>query len=205
MSSPKLSNAILPFVAADLGRGDVGILPTDTLYGIVGSALRPRTVKRIYKLRRRNPAKPMIILIGDVRDLARFGVRPDKATLKILKRVWPGKVSVVLPLKTPAGRRKFAYLHRGTNTLAFRFPEPAWLRALVRETGPLVAPSANFEGRPPARTVKEAKNYFGDNVRFYIDAGSLRSKPSTLIKIANGHVELLRKGAAAVDAKSASR
>ena len=78
--------------------GGVGVLPTDTLYGLVGSAFSKRTVQRIYKLRRRNPAKPMIILIGDISDLASFGIRLSPQIKKILHRVWPGKVSVIIPL-----------------------------------------------------------------------------------------------------------
>jgi L-threonylcarbamoyladenylate synthase len=177
------------FAVPVLKAGGVGILPTDTIYGIVGSAARPKTVQKIYKLRKRNPKKPMIILIGDIRDLKRFGVRLDTWTKSILKKLWPGKVSVVFPTK------KFRYLNRGTGTLAFRMPKPKWLNQLLRATGPLVAPSANFEGKDPARTVAEAKRYFGDKVQFYIDIGRLVSKPSTLVAIERGTLKVLRKGA----------
>lgn len=178
-----------------LARGGVGILPTDTIYGVVASAEDPRAVRRVYALRRRNPRKPMIILISSPRDVKRFGIVPDAATRKILHRVWPGKVSVIL-LLPPARKtilQKFKYLHRGTGTLAFRVPAPAWLRALLRVTGPLVAPSANTEGAPPARTVQEAKRYFADRMDFYVDKGKLISKPSKLISIAGGTITVLRK------------
>ena len=91
--------------------------------------------------------------------------------------------------------KKFKHLHRGTGTLAFRVPKPAWLRKLLQETGPLIAPSANFEGEPPALTIRAAKKYFGENVDFYADAGRLASKPSTLIKVEKGNVIVLREGA----------
>src|SRR6185437_3917319 len=189
--------AALSAVIPELARWEAGIIPTDTLYGVVGDALNQKAVERIYKLRRRNPSKPMIILIGDLRDLARFGIRPNAAAQKVLKRVWPGKVSVVLPLP-PARAKKLKYLDRGTGALAFRLPEPAWLRAFLKKTGPLVAPSANFEGKPPALTIRDAKKYFGTHVRFYIDMGKRTSKPSTLIKIDEGVVHILRKGAVRV-------
>ena len=95
--------------------------------------------------------------------------------------------------------KKFEYLHRGTKTLAFRIPKAAWLRKLLQETGPLIAPSANFEGEPPALTIRAAKKYFGENVDFYADAGRLVSKPSTLIKIERGKVTVLREGAVKID------
>lgn len=179
--------------------GGVGILPTDTLYGLVGSALDPQAVRRIYRLRKRNLRKPMIILIGSMKDVLTFGIRPSGQIKKTLTTVWPGKVSAVLALpRRGKFLRKFNYLHRGTGTLAFRMPKPKRLRSLLEKTGPLVAPSANLEGKPPAKTIREAKNYFGSDVDFYFDAGRLDAKPSTLISIDNGKITLLRKGAAKV-------
>jgi L-threonylcarbamoyladenylate synthase len=184
-------------VVAILESGGVGILATDTIYGIVGSALMPDAVKRIYRLRKRNPNKPMVILVSSVDDILSFGVTIDVATKKILSKVWPGKVSVILPI---ASRRsvaieRFAYLHRGTGTLAFRIPKSAQLRKLLQVTGPLIAPSANFEDEPPALTIRAAKKYFGVNVDFYVDAGKLVSKPSTLAQILKGKMIVLRAGA----------
>ncbi len=186
--------------AALLAAGAVGVMPTDTIYGIVGSALEERTVERIYRLRRRNRKKPMIVLIAGTGDLRRFGIVPSPRAARVLRRVWPGKVSVILPCPS----RKFAYLHRGTGTVAFRMPASAPLRAFLARTGPLVAPSANIEGEKPARTPAEAKRYFGDRVEFYAAArgASKRSsaaKPSTLIALAkDGAVTVLRKGAGRV-------
>ncbi len=177
--------------AAALMNGGIGVLPTDTIYGLVGSALRPRTVARIYRLRKRNLKKPAIILVASPEDVRRFGARLDARAKRILDEVWPGKVSVILPCRS----RTFAYLHRGTRTLAFRLPRPAWLRTLLARTGPLIAPSANVEGRPPARTVREAKKYFGRQADFYLDRGRLAGKPSTLVAIKNGGAAVLREGA----------
>ncbi len=185
-------------VAPALARGGVGVMPTDTIYGIVGSALQRGAVERIYRLRKRHPQKPMIILIATPRDMQKFGIMPDAAARKVLERVWPGKVSVVLPLSVRRRKliKELKYLHRGTGTLAFRVPASAGLRVLLRRTGPLVAPSANREGQPPARTIRAAKRYFGDRVDFYVDKGKLISKPSTLISITGGKMVVLRKGSA---------
>jgi L-threonylcarbamoyladenylate synthase len=185
---------IHPVVAQTLRRGDVGILPTDTIYGIVGSALNKKTVLRIYKHRKRNPKKPMIILIGDMRYATwkKFGIELPTAHRALLARLWPDAVSVILPCTA----KKFAYLHRGTKTLAFRMPKPKWLRELLKKTGPLVAPSANWEGKLPAKTIREAEKYFSDRIDFYVDAGRLTGKPSTLVRITPaGEVLVLRKGA----------
>ena len=187
-----------------LRKGGVGILATDTIYGVVGSALKPKTVARIYRLRKRSLKKPMIILIGSVRDLKKFGIVPSLAAQKILKRFWPGlaprsqgdfsgPVSIILDLPQRANIvRQFRYLHRGTGTLAFRLPKPVWLRKLLARTGPLVAPSANWEGHPPAKTIAGAQRYFGTRVDFYIDSGPRRGKPSKLVQIKAEKAVVLR-------------
>lgn len=178
-------------VIETLKSGGIGVIPTDTLYGVVGLALKKRTVEKIYQLRKRNSKKPFIILIGSIRDLNLFSVKIDVKTMKILLKLWPGKVSIILPC--PA--KKFQYLHRGIKSLAFRWPRKPSLVDLLKKTGPLVAPSANLEGLPPALTIKEAKKHFGDKVSFYIDRGRLDSKPSTLISIEKGRVITIRPGA----------
>lgn len=178
-------------ISSILLSGGVGIFPTDTLYGVVGSALNKKTVERIYKLRKRDLKKPMIILISSLKDLEIFGLKITSEQKKILKEIWPGKISVILdcPLK------KFSYLHRGTKTLALRLPKDKWLVNFLKKTGPLVAPSANISGEKPAGTFAETKKYFGEKVDFYIDKGKIKSKPSTLIKLdENGKIKVLRQG-----------
>jgi len=171
-------------------KGGVGVIPTDTIYGLVGKALSRKTVKRVYKLKQRNPKKPSIILISKIDDLKLFKIKLDENTKKFLQKYWPGKVSVILPCPY----KKFSYLHRGTKNLAFRLPDYPKLVDLLKKTGPLIAPSANPESEKPAKTIKEAKNYFGEKVDFYTDVGQLESLPSTLISIKDEKVEVLRQG-----------
>ncbi len=162
-----------------LKKGGVGVLATDTLYGLVGSAFNKKTVSRIYFLKKRNLKKPFIILIADLNDLKKFHIKIDLRIKEFLKKNWPGKVSVILncPLK------KFYYLHRGKKSLAFRVPADKKLRKILRQTGPLVAPSANLENKKPAFNLKEAYSYFQNKVDFYYGQKELKNKPSLLIEI----------------------
>lgn len=177
-----------------LKAGGIGVLPTDTIYGLVGQALNKSTVERIYKVRQRRPDKPLIILIGSLSDLKFFGVKLTSAEEKILKKNWPGQISIILPCLN----QKFKYLHRGTKSLAFRFPDKKSLREVLKKTGPLVAPSANPEGEKPADNLPEAAGYFGTAVDFYYGRGSLIGQPSTLVKLDNDNLVVLRRGGAIV-------
>lgn len=177
------------YIADILRQGGVGVIPTDTIYGIVGSALIPKTVERIYKLRRRNSKKPFIVLTPSVAELKKFGVKLDKYHLAFLKEAWPGPISVALSVVAA----KYKYLHRGARSIAFRVPDSKELRKLLEKTGPLVAPSANWEGKKPASTIKEAQRFFGPDVEFYMDAGRVTGKPSTLIDFTGNAPVVLRK------------
>lgn len=186
-----------------LKNGGVGVLPTDTIYGLVGSAFSRKAVARIYNLRKRNPKKPQIILIASIQDLNLFGISLSPQLRKVLKRLWPGKVSIVLPCNRPARIASVAggslkYLHRGTNTFAFRLPKNKNLISILKRTGPLVAPSANHEGLPAAETIQEAKKYFRDRVDFYMDAGRKNSAPSVLTHIKNKKIYVLRGDSALI-------
>src|SRR3989344_3567657 len=178
---PKIHSGFTNEVKDILRRNGVGVVPTDTIYGISAPALSEQAVMRIYKIRERDLKKPMIILISSLADLSKFGIRPAGITRKILKDNWPA--------------RKFFYLHRGTKALAFRMPKNAKLRDLIREVGPLVSTSVNYEGKPPAKNIGEARKYFGDRMDFYVDAGELDSAPSPLIAVKRGQISVLRQGA----------
>lgn len=173
-----------------LRRGGIGVMPTDTIYGLVGQALKPETVKRIYKVRRRSPDKPLIVLISSVSELKKFGVKLTANDEKFLNKYWPGELSVIMPCLN----LKYKYLHRGTKTLAFRLPKKKSVLEILKMTGPLVAPSANPEGLPPAKDLKEAEEYFDEKVDFYFGHGELSAPASTLIRLSDGQAEVLRQG-----------
>lgn len=174
-----------------LKQGKVGVMPTDTIYGIVGSALNPQTVEEIYTLRKRNPLKPMIVLISSLDDLKKFGINLTKAQIDFLKKIWPNPVSVVLPCTLT----KFTYLHRGRKSLAFRMPKNDELLQILKKTGPMVAPSANIEGEKVAESIDQAKKYFGSTIAIYVDGGKLKSKPSTIVQLFKDGTHLvLREG-----------
>ena len=102
-----------------LKKGDLSVLPTDTLYGIHTPALNKKSVEKAYKIRNRAPKKPFIILIGSIDQIKLFKIDIDQKTKEIMKKYWPGKVSIVLSCPY----KEFEYLYRETKSLAFRFPK----------------------------------------------------------------------------------
>src|SRR3989344_6677454 len=109
-----------------LTRGSLAVMPTDTLYGIMGQADNEPLVNRIYSLRKRNPDKPCIILIGDSNELRKFGIVLTEMQINIIKK-YKEPTSFILDCPD----EKFSYLHRGTKTLAFRIPQQKVLQNLL--------------------------------------------------------------------------
>ena len=162
--------------------GGLAVLRTDTIYGIVARADDEQAVHRLYEVRDRNVAKSCIVLIADASQ--QYGANPTD----LPEAVVPTSYAV------PAADAP-SWLLRTNDELAYRIPRVEWLRELLRQTGPLIAPSANPEGLPPARTIAEAREYFGDNVNYYLDGGEVPVdvQPSRLIRIrAGGTQEQLR-------------
>jgi L-threonylcarbamoyladenylate synthase len=184
----KLGKKIIEEVSAVIKDGGIAVIPTDTIYGIVCSAMDQKSVERLYKTRKRNPEKPMIILIGSIDALKLFGINLNREQKSFLKQ-WPEKTSIILGCED----KKLRYLHRGKNSLAFRIPGNPDLIKLLKATGPLVAPSANPEGKKPAETIEQAQDYFRDKADLYLDCGRMKSKPSRIISFLNGRIEIVRK------------
>lgn len=171
-----------------LSRNGIAVMPTDTIYGVVGKAEESPVVERIYALRKRDPAKPCIILIGDIGELEKFSI-----LLSPLARTVLASAKEPISFVLDCAEEKFAYLHRGTKTLAFRVPKNKDLQNLLKQTGPLIAPSANTEALPPSQTIAEAKKYFGSEVDLYIDGGEMKAKASKVIKLhKDGTIDVLR-------------
>ena len=169
-----------------LTSGGIAVIRTDTLYGLVASANNQPAVERVYTVKQRDPLKSCIILIDSATSVfgsskgfsSTFESHPDVPTSYLID----GNGAPVWLLRTNA-------------ELAYRIPLNKDLCGLLAKTGPLIAPSANPEGLPPAYSINEAKAYFGESVDIYVDGGIVppETPPSRLIKIhADGREERLR-------------
>lgn len=192
-----ISDSKLKSLGEQIKNGAVAVIPTDTIYGIVSTALHHSPVEKVYKLRKRTSSKPMIILIESEKQIADLGVNLSETQMEMLAKLWPAPLSIVIDVDS----KKLNYLHRGKKSLAFRKPDNEFLLKLLKISGPIVAPSANFEGEESATTVDEAIRYFEDSVAFYVDGGVLKSKPSTVAQLHNNKLIILRDGAAKIPAE----
>lgn len=181
--------------AQPLLNGGIGVMPTDTVYGVVARANDQAAIERLYAVRHRSANKACIVLVAGLHQITDTSAW-TKMHYAIAEKYWPGALSLLAPITdtTPF------YLHRGTGGLVYRVPDLPDLRELLEATGPLIAPSANPEGQPIATTIAQAKKYFGDLVDFYVDDGTISDAPaSTIAKVYNGVPKIIRQGAVVVD------
>lgn len=179
-----------PALIALLTNGAVGVIPTDTVYGLVAVAINPVAVDRLYAIKHRE-MKPGTVIAANVQQLADLGIHPKY--LDRVKHLWPGPVSIETP-------HTIAYLHQGTGRQAFRIPSDEAVHELLLKTGPLQTTSANLPGGMPASDYTEAIAYFDDLVDFYVDGADLSDRPpSTIIRFTDaGGLEVIREGAVSI-------
>lgn len=178
-------------IATLVRSGAVGVLPTDTVYGLVGSATSPGAIRKLYSLKDRNQ-KPGTVIAASIDQLVELGV--PRRYLTAVEQFWPNPISIVIPVG-----KHLELLHSGKGSVAFRIPKEEQLHELLEQTGPLLTTSANHPGDLPATTVHEAQAYFGEAADFYVDGGDLsHNKPSTIIRMVDDAVEILREGAITV-------
>ncbi len=165
-----------------LMNGGIAVVRTDTIYGIVARANDESAVARVYAAKGRNPEKSCIVLIANA----------EQAYGDLVPVRYDANQPTSILIDAPQAPR---WLLRANELLAHRIPNLPWLKEVISETGPLIAPSANPESLPPARTIAEARAYFGDAVDLYVDDGEVPvdTPPSALIRVNDdGTVERLR-------------
>jgi len=130
----------------------IGVIPSDTVYGVVARATDKVAVERLYRLKAREK-KPGTIIAATIDQLVELGLK--RRYLTAVERYWPGPVSVIIPCGP-----ELEYLHQGVQTLAVRIPADEQLREFLALIGPLMTTSANRPGEPVAQTISEARDYF---------------------------------------------
>lgn len=173
-------------------RGELIVLPTDTVYGVGADAFTPAAVTALLDAKGRGREMPPPVLVGSVRaatalieDLGTYGQ-------DLIDEFWPGALTLVCR----ANQNLLWDLGETKGTVAVRMPMHELAVELLKETGPLAVSSANLSGRQAARTAAEAEKMLGDSVTVYLDAGPAgRGDASTIVDLTGSIPRLLRAGA----------
>jgi L-threonylcarbamoyladenylate synthase len=175
--------------------GDVVAIPTETVYGLAGDATNGAGVARIFEAKGRPRFNPLIAHVADLAMAHRIAVFDPLAT-KLAESFWPGPLTLVLPQR--AGNAIHPLVTAGLDTIALRMPRGFGGELIARLGRPLAAPSANSSGRISATSAEAVAADLGGKIRLVVDGGATPvGLESTIVKIEDGRLRLLRPGGVA--------
>ncbi|OAN43500.1 L-threonylcarbamoyladenylate synthase [Microbacterium sp. H83] len=183
-------------------RGDLIVMPTDTVYGVAADAFSPAAVQRLLDAKGRGRDQPPPVLIGTKETLVALAEFVPEPVQRLVDVFWPGGLTIVLPAQPSL----VWDLGETAGTVAVRMPQGRVALELLAETGPLAVSSANLTGQPSATSAEDAERMLGDSVAVYladgaagqgvastiVDATSLVSRGSETVA---GGIRILREGA----------
>lgn len=181
-----------------LGRGNLVVLPTDTVYGVAADAFTPAAVQRLLDAKGRGRQSPPPVLIANVATLTALAAEVVAPVHDLAEAFWPGALTMVLPAQAALSWD----LGETNGTVALRIPNHPLALEILQETGPLAVSSANATGEAAALNVPDAQAMLGESISVYLDAGELPGDgtASTIIDATEltaegGTLRILRAGA----------
>jgi tRNA threonylcarbamoyl adenosine modification protein (Sua5/YciO/YrdC/YwlC family) len=150
-----------------IGRGELVVIPTDTVYGVAADAFDPKAVERLLHAKGRERTSPPPVLIPGIPTLDALATEVPEPVRQLVAEFWPGGLTVILhaqpSLQWDLGETR--------GTVALRMPADKIALELLSETGPLAVSSANLSGQPSATTAADAQAMLGESVTVYLDGG----------------------------------
>jgi L-threonylcarbamoyladenylate synthase len=187
----------LDLAAGAVRRGELVVLPTDTVYGVGADAFNADAVRLLLTAKGRGPDMPVPVLVGSPRTLPGIATGLDDVGRALIEAFWPGGLTIVVrhqpSLQWDLGET--------SGTVAVRMPLHPVAIELLTETGPMAVSSANKSGAPPATTCDDAYDQLGDAVSIYLDGGpTADAVASTIVDLTGAEPRVVRLGAVPVDA-----
>ena len=191
-TSPESREEGIAAAAAALSRGELIVLPTDTVYGIGAAAFDPTAVAALLEAKGRGRQHPPPVLVGTAATLEGLATELHPAVPALVEAFWPGPLTIICRAHSTLAWD----LGDTGGTVALRMPDDEVALDLLTRTGPLAVSSANRHGRPAAQTVLEAATALGDRVAVYLDGGdSPGGEVSTIVDATGPVPRIVRDGA----------
>ena len=188
-----------------IGRGELIVMPTDTVYGLAADAFTPAAVQRLLDAKGRDRTSPPPVLIPGTATLHALAAEVPEPVNQLAEAFWPGALTIVLRANPALDWD----LGETGGTVALRIPDNPLAIELLQETGPLAVSSANLTGQPAAQTAAAAKEMLEDSVSVYLEDGPRTSGgvsstiiDATQVTEAGGTIGILRHGGISQEAIS---
>ncbi|HFI0354186.1 TPA: L-threonylcarbamoyladenylate synthase [Streptococcus suis] len=174
-----------------LENGGAVVLPTETVYGLFAQALNENAVNRVYQLKQRPRDKAMNLNVSNLNDIYFFSQNPPHYLEKLYNRFMPGPLTIILK----ANDNVPFWVNSGLDTVGFRLPKHEKTLRLIRETGPLIGPSANVSGQESGKEFTKVLSQFSEKLEGIADDQALTGIDSTILDLSGPKARILRQGA----------
>ncbi|MFN4196794.1 MAG: L-threonylcarbamoyladenylate synthase [Caldimicrobium sp.] len=188
---PNRLRDILKKIAQFLESDKVGAIPTETFYALACNPFSEKALEKLFSLKKRDPNKPILLLLGSLYDLPLVVSRVPPLALKLIKNFWPGPLTLVLLARRGLPKLLTANL----DTIGVRLSSCEITRKVAQAFGkPITGTSANLSGTLPCKNPEEIAQVFSA-IDFILDDGDIKSeKPSTVVEILDEKIKLIREG-----------
>nr|WP_082406289.1 L-threonylcarbamoyladenylate synthase [Microbacterium sp. No. 7] len=173
-----------------IGRGELIVMPTDTVYGVAADAFSAAAVARLLAAKGRGRQQPPPVLVAGITTLRALVAEVPEEVERLVEAFWPGGLTIVLPAQPSLSWD----LGETRGTVAVRMPAEPLALELLEECGPMAVSSANLTGRDAAITVDDALRMLGDSVAVYLDGGPSTTGVASTIVDATGLCVAPRRG-----------
>ncbi len=195
-TSPEEQETAIEAATLAIQRGELVVLPTDTVYGIAADAFDPDAVLDLLEAKGRSRTMPPPVLVSSPATVDALATEIPGYARALVEAFWPGPLTVVLQQQ---GSLQWD-LGDTRGTVALRMPDHAIAREILERTGPLAVSSANTTGMPAATDAEQAEEMLGESVTVIVDAGdSPVGESSTIVDATGAQGRVLRLGAISLD------
>ncbi len=195
-SNDEEREAAIDAAAGAVRRGELVVIPTDTVYGLAADAFSHDAVRALLDAKGRGREMPPPVLISAVTTLDALAEDVPDWARTLVEKFWPGPLTLVCRQQASL----MWDLGETRGTVAVRMPDDEVALAVLERTGPLAVSSANLTGRPAATDADAAEEMLGDAVSVIVDAGTSPGKEaSTIVDATSPQGRILRLGALSLD------
>ena len=167
------------------------ISPTDTVYGIMGDALNKESIKNVYDVKHRDYKKPLILLMSSIDMIKEYTLDISEDEMNLMKKFYPGCMTLLLKRNSKVD----GMICNNGEYVGVRIPDNKDLLSIIEKLGrPVFSTSCNISGNDVVRSVDEIDEEIVSKVDYIYDGGYIDSVSSTVVRIDNGEVVILREG-----------
>ena len=174
-----------------INNGNIAVVPTDTVYGIIGDATNIDVIHKVYEVKKRDYSKPLILMVSSIDMLEKYVLEVNNIEKKLIDRYWPGKLTILFKKNNNVDD----LITSGSELVGIRYPDNKELNELMDKLNkPLISTSCNISSKEVITSIDMLEEDISKHVSYVYDGGILSDTSSTIVRVNGGKIEILRDG-----------